>query len=89
MTRAQTRASVRLEAVLVALLGTGLGVLTGVFLGWSIGVTMRDQGITTFNVPVVSLVVIVLLALAGALVASLRPSRRAAKLDVLRAIATT
>lgn len=87
MTRAQTRATVRLESFLVAVLGTGLGLLVGTFFGWSIGVALRDQGLSRFNVPIVSLLVITLLALAGGIVAAMRPSRRAAKLDVLRAIA--
>lgn len=88
MTRPQTRLSVRLEALLVALLGTGLGVIVGLFFGWSISVTLRDQGLTRFNVPWVSLLVVAVLALVGGLVAAARPSRRAARLDVLRAIAS-
>ena len=88
MTRGQIRTSVRLESVLVALLGTALGLVVGVFFGWSISVTLRDEGLTAFNVPVLSLAVIVLLALAGGILAALRPSRRAAKLDVLAAIAS-
>jgi putative ABC transport system permease protein len=88
MTRGQTRMSVRLESVLVALLGTTLGLVVGVFFGWSISVTLRDEGLTAFNMPVMSLLVIVVLALAGGIIAALRPSRRAAKLDVLAAIAS-
>ena len=57
MTRHQTRHAVRWEAALVALLGTGLGVLVGVFFGWSISVTIRDDGLAAFTVPVGSLVV--------------------------------
>lgn len=88
MSRRQTRRSVRWEAVLVALLGTMVGLVLGVFFGWSISVTLRDEGLGAFSLPVMSLVVIALLAVFGALVAAIRPARRAARLDVLRAIAT-
>jgi putative ABC transport system permease protein len=88
MTRRQVRAAVRWEAVLVALLGTGLGIIIGVFFGWSISVTIRDAGLGTFTLPVTPLVVIVALAVIGGVVAALRPAHRAARLDVLRAIAT-
>ncbi|MDY7104493.1 MAG: FtsX-like permease family protein [Actinomycetota bacterium] len=88
MTRRQTRASVRWEALLVALLGTGLGAVIGVFFGWSISVALRDEGLDAWSVPPTPLVVIVLLALGGGVLASRGPARKAAKLDVLRAIAT-
>ena len=88
MTRRQTRTAVRWEAVLVALLGTGLGVLIGIFFGWSISVAIRGAGLATVSIPFVSLLVVVVLAVAGGVLAAIRPARRAARLDVLRAIAT-
>jgi putative ABC transport system permease protein len=88
MSRRQTRSAVRWESVLIALLGTGLGVLLGVFFGWSISVAVRDAGLGAFSIPVVSVVVIALLAILGALIAAARPAYRASRLDVLRAIAT-
>ena len=88
MTRHQTASAVRWEAAIVALLGTGLGALLGILFGWAISVTLRDDGITSFTVPVVAVVVIVAIGVAGGVVAAWRPSWRAAHLDVLRAIAT-
>jgi putative ABC transport system permease protein len=88
MTRPQTRSAVRWEAVLVALLGTGLGIMIGVFFGWSISVAIGGEGLGTFSMPVIPIVVIALLAVLGGVLASLRPAMRAARLDVLRAIAT-
>ena len=88
MTRHQTRAAVRWESVLIALLGTGLGVLVGMFLGWSISITIRDSGLGTFTVPWTSLLIVALLAVLGAVIATIRPARRAARLDILHAIAT-
>ena len=88
MTRRQTRTAVRWESVLIALLGTGLGVLIGVFLGWSISVTIRGGGLATFTIPFGALAIIVVLALLGGVAAGMRPARRAARLDILRAIAS-
>ena len=88
MTRRQTRTAVRWESVLIALLGTGLGVIIGVFLGWSISVTIRGGGLATFTIPFGALAIIVVLALLGGVAAGMRPARRAARLDILRAIAS-
>jgi putative ABC transport system permease protein len=88
MSRHQTRASVAWEAVVVALLGTGLGVVIGVFFGWAISVTIRDEGFDTFTLPWQPIVLIALAAVLGGVLAAARPARRAARLDVLRAIAT-
>jgi putative ABC transport system permease protein len=87
MTRRQTRRSVRWEAVIIALLGTALGVIIGVFFGWSISVTLRNAGLAEFTLPVTPLIVIALIAVVGAVIAVIRPAARAARLDVLRAIA--
>jgi putative ABC transport system permease protein len=87
-TRPQLRSTIRWEAVIIALQGTLLGLVIGVFFGWALVSALHDQGVTLFQVPVLSLlVVVVLAALAGAL-AAIPPSRRAAKLDVLRAVVT-
>jgi putative ABC transport system permease protein len=88
MTRRQTRLAVQWESVLIALLGTGLGVLIGVFLGWSISVAIRGGGLATVTLPFGALAVIVVLALLGGVLAAMRPARRAARLDILGAIAT-
>jgi putative ABC transport system permease protein len=88
MTRPQLRAAIRWESVIIALQGTLLGLVIGIFFGWALTAALHDQGITVFRVPVTALLIVVLLAaLAGALAAVL-PSRRAAKLDVLRAVVT-
>jgi putative ABC transport system permease protein len=88
MTRHQTASAVRWEAAIVAMLGTGFGALLGLVFGWAISVTLRGDGLTTFTVPVVGLAVIVGIGLAGGVLAALFPGRRAAHLDVLRAIAS-
>ena len=86
MTRRQLRSSVRWESVIIALQGALLGLVVGIFFGWALVTAMRDQGLNTLKVPAVSLLVIVVLAAIFGVVAALYPARRAAKLDVLRAI---
>jgi putative ABC transport system permease protein len=88
MTRRQLRSTVRWESVLIALQGTVLGIAIGVFFSWAMVGAMRDQGTSVLSLPYVSLAVIVVLAAVAGVVAAALPARRAAKLDVLRAVVT-
>jgi putative ABC transport system permease protein len=87
MTRRQLRTAIRWESVLISLLGTALGFFLGVGGAWGI-TKASDSGITTFVVPGTQLAVIVGLAIFAGVLAALGPARRAAKLNVLDAIAT-
>ncbi|MGP3981751.1 ABC transporter permease [Streptomyces sp. KR80] len=87
-TRAQLRAMVRWESVLVAAFGTVGGLVLGAFLGWALVRAADDAGTSAFAIPPLQLVVVALVGLAAGAVAGVRPARRAARLDVLRAIAT-
>jgi putative ABC transport system permease protein len=87
-TRRQLRAMVRGEALTVALFGTVGGIGLGLFLGWAMVDTLADEGFTAFAVPTSSLAVILVLGALVGVVAAVRPARRAARLDVLQAIAT-
>ncbi|MDI3389033.1 ABC transporter permease [Streptomyces sp. B-S-A8] len=89
-TRAQLRAMVRWESVLVAAFGTAGGLALGGFLGWVLVQAAQGTGDTdfAFDVPPVQLAVVALVGLAAGGLAGWRPARRAARLDVLRAIAT-
>ncbi|MCX5053235.1 MULTISPECIES: ABC transporter permease [unclassified Streptomyces] len=89
-TRSQLRAMVRWESVLVAAFGTVGGLGLGAFLGWVL-VKASDgasDSAFAFAIPPVQLVIVALVGLAAGALAGLRPARRAARLDVLRAIAT-
>jgi putative ABC transport system permease protein len=86
MTRSQLRSTIRWESVIIALQGTVLGLLIGVFFGWALVSALSDQGFTQFSVPLVTLVVVVVLACVAGMLAAVPPSRRAARLDVLRAV---
>ncbi|WP_030672808.1 ABC transporter permease [Streptomyces sp. NRRL B-1347] len=89
-TRAQLRAMVRWESVLVAAFGTAGGLALGGFLGWVL-VKASDgasDSAFAFALPPLPLTVVALVGVVAGALAGLRPARRAARLDVLRAIAT-
>ncbi|GAA2475515.1 ABC transporter permease [Streptomyces longisporus] len=89
-TRPQLRAMVRWESVLVAAFGTAGGLGLGAFLGWVLVKASdgADDSAFTFAIPPTQLAIVALVGLAAGALAGLRPARRAARLDVLRAIAT-
>jgi len=87
MTRGQLRSSVRWEAVVVALFGAFGGLGLGVFLGWALVKGAGKGGFTTVRIPPGSLVIVLLLAGIAGVVAGLRAAGKAAKLNVLEAIA--
>ena len=88
MTRGQLRATVRWEAVIIALFGTGWGWRSASFFGWSIVSALADQGFDEFVVPTTSLAIVTGIAAIAGVAAAVLPARRAARLDVLGAIAT-
>jgi putative ABC transport system permease protein len=77
---------VRWEAVIIAVQGTALGLVVGVFFGWALVRALASEGVQTFALPVTSLVVVVLLGALAGVAASVLPARRAARIDVLRAV---
>ncbi|HEX2046731.1 MAG TPA: FtsX-like permease family protein [Acidimicrobiales bacterium] len=87
-TRAQLRSMVRWESVVVALFGTLGGVGLGVFLGWALVQAASAQGPASFAAPAGQLLVVVAAGAVAGVLAGVRPARRAARLDVLAAIAS-
>jgi putative ABC transport system permease protein len=88
MTRAQLRSSIRWESVIISLQGTALGLAIGAFFGWALIKAAADEGIGKFSLPIPSLAAIVVLAGLAGVAAAILPGRRAAKLDVLKAVAS-
>lgn len=88
MSRAQVRATVRWESVITSVYGAAVGVVLGLVLGYVIIVALRDQGLTTYAVPVTRIVLILAIAFAVGVLAAVIPARRATKLEVLRALAS-
>jgi putative ABC transport system permease protein len=78
----------RLESVAIALLGAVLGVVLGLAFGVTLQSALADDGIDVLAIPGAQLAVFVALAGVIGVLAALWPGRRAARLDVLRAITT-
>jgi putative ABC transport system permease protein len=88
LSRRQLRTMVRLESIVIAVLGATLGVVLGVVFGFVLMEAVADEGLTEVRVPVGQLVGFVVAAAVVGVLAAVWPARRAAKLDVLRAITT-
>lgn len=88
MTRQQLRSTVRWESVIIALQGTALGLVIGVFFGWALVQALGDEGIDQFSLPILELGRVVIIAALAGVFAAIRPARRAARLNVLQAIAS-
>lgn len=87
LTRGQTRWMILTEASIIAAFGATLGVILGIAFGWAILYALRDEGFTTFVVPLVTVVTWVFATAVLAVVFAIWPSRRAARLNILEAIA--
>jgi putative ABC transport system permease protein len=86
MTNRQVRRMIRLEAVVVAVFGAVLGVVVGVVFGSAVTIALPDDFASGITYPVVSLLVLLLLAALLGVIAAIWPAIRASRLDLLRAI---
>jgi putative ABC transport system permease protein len=87
MVRRQLKRMIRWESVIITILGAVLGLAVGAFFGWAAVSSMGSIGVDRLSFPVVRLIVFVVVAGLAGVVAAIFPARRAAKLDVLQAIA--
>ena len=90
MSRRQLRRTVRYEAAIIAVFGALMGLVLGIaFAGaLTVAISSANPGLFTFNLPVGQLVVITVVAALAGVVAAWLPARRAARLDVLKAISS-
>ena len=88
MRRRQVRSMIRAEAVILSIFGAVLGVVIGTPMGLALVASLRQDGLTETSVPYFTLVIFLIVAAVLGLIAAGWPARRAAKLDVLAAIAT-
>lgn len=84
--RRQVRSMVRWEAVLIAALGGVFGLVIGAVFGWLVVLALADSGITVFSLPVGQLAGAGIAAALAGVVAAILPARRAARVDILRAL---
>jgi len=88
MRRRQVRTMIRSEAVILAIFGAVIGIVVGTIMGLALVSALRQQGVTDTVVPGPSLLLFLVLAGLLGLLAASWPARRAARLDILAAIAT-
>jgi putative ABC transport system permease protein len=86
-TRRQVRAVVRWESVIVAVLGALLGAVLGLVFGAALTRGLAGEGLSVVDVPGGRLAVYVIAAALAGVLAAIGPARRAARVDVLQAVA--
>ncbi|MFY1631977.1 ABC transporter permease [Solwaraspora sp. WMMB335] len=87
LSRSQTMRMVTVEAVVISVFGALLGVAVGSGMGAAVVHALRDQGISDLVLPWSQMAVLLTLAAGIGVVAAVLPSVRAARLNVLAAIA--
>lgn len=88
MSRSQVRSSVRWESAIIALFGTTLGLIVGTFLAWTMVNTLAVGGVARFVIPTGTIIIVTTIATIAGVAAAVLPARRAARVDVLTAMAT-
>ncbi|MGA0894596.1 MAG: ABC transporter permease, partial [Ilumatobacteraceae bacterium] len=89
MTRKQVRTSVLWESLITGAVGVVFGLVLGTSLGWIIVRSFRDEGLREFALPASTIATASVAVLVFAALAAFLPARKAAKSDMLDAIATT
>jgi putative ABC transport system permease protein len=87
MSRWQVRRMVAGESVITAVIGALLGVVLGFAFAAILSRPLSDEGFV-FEVPIVILILVAMLAAIAGVLAAIPPARRAARVDVLRAVTT-
>ena len=86
MTRAQTRGLVRDESLITAAIGTMIGAVLGIVIAWLVTRALTAEGVV-FTVPWLQLALVIVVGLAVGVLAAVPAAARAARLDILSAIA--
>ncbi len=86
MTREQTRRMIRYESIIIALFGAILGIGMGSFFAWAVLKALASEGISGYNVSFVQLLIYFILSIIAGVIAAAWPARKAARMNVLKAI---
>jgi putative ABC transport system permease protein len=87
MRRGQLRLMVAAESMIISVIGALLGIVLGLGLGAALAISLTRSGGATVAIPAGQLIIYVLATGAAGVLASLGPARRAARLNMLEAIA--
>ena len=85
MSRRQVRQMIRYEAAITAVIGALLGTVLGVIFAALVSRPLADEGFE-LAYPIPTLVILLVASAIAGMVAAIGPARRAAKLDVLKAL---
>ena len=89
MERRQLRQMIRLESVAISVYGAVFGLVLGIVFGTGLVQALADQGISRLVIPGGRMLLFLAIGAVIGVLAAVWPARRAAKLKVLDAIATT
>src|SRR5918996_1738838 len=87
LTRRQTRSMVRREAGIISVMGALFGVIVGIAFGWAMQQALAPEGFTELGIPGGQIAAYVIAAAVLGWLFAFLPARRAARLNVLQAIA--
>jgi len=86
MSKRHLKRSVRWEAIIVSVFGATLGITVGVPLGIAVSIALPETFVSGIQIPVSTIITVLIASIFVGIVAAIGPARRAAKLDVLEAI---
>ena len=86
--RRQVREMIRIESIITALIGGTLGIALGIVISVVLAATALSGSGFVLVIPVLTVIVLFVLAGLAGLAAAAWPARRAARVDILAAIAT-
>jgi putative ABC transport system permease protein len=84
--RKQVKRMIRYESIITAVIGAVIGIVLGVVFALAVAQALSDDGFK-LSIPVVQLVVLLVLGALAGILAAILPARRAARLNVLEALA--
>jgi putative ABC transport system permease protein len=87
MSKRQVRQMIRGESVITAGIGAVLGIVLGTLFALIVSRPLADSGFV-FKIPIAALIIVFVVAALAGVAAAIQPARRAAKVDVLRAVTT-
>jgi putative ABC transport system permease protein len=86
--RRQVRQMIRYESIITALIGGVLGILFGIVIALILTAAALSGSGFVFSIPVVTLIILFVLSGLAGLIAAAWPARRAARVNILEALAT-
>ncbi len=86
-TRRQLRRMITWEAVIISVFGAVIGLAVGILFGWAVVTALGEDSQLVFTIPGIRIGLAVVAAGVAGVFAAIYPARRAAKLNVLEAIA--